>query len=115
LEKFLNVCWKHDGLTGEANFDIDSEKINLTQPALFSEMNVPNKRQVFEEVLRTGILSGKLKNNLEVYVFSLSEGFLPKDANLILKELEHKNKIFFDFKLSNSKVHKQELSPIKII
>jgi len=29
IEKFLHVCWKHDKLTGEANFDIDNEKINI--------------------------------------------------------------------------------------
>jgi three-Cys-motif partner protein len=28
LEKFLHVCWKHDKLTGEANFDIDNETRN---------------------------------------------------------------------------------------
>lgn len=115
LEKFLNVCWKHDKLTGEANFDIDNEKISLARPSLFSEMNVPSKRQVFEENLRTKILNGTLKSNSDVYLFTLNEGFLPKDANLILKELHDNSKIKYDFKLVNSKIHKQDLLPIKKI
>jgi three-Cys-motif partner protein len=115
LEKFLNVCWKHDGLTGEANYDIDNEKINLSRPSLFHHLNVPSKRQVFEENLKRKIIEGALKSNLDVYMYSLYEGFLPRDANLILKELKHSNKIVYDFKLTSSKIHKQEISPIKIL
>lgn len=35
MEKFLNVCWKHDKLTGEANFDIDNEKIDFIETFSF--------------------------------------------------------------------------------
>ena len=68
MEKFLTVCWKHDKLTGEANFDIDNERIDLSKPSLFPELNVPNKRQIFEEFLSKKILSGDLKTNTEVYL-----------------------------------------------
>jgi hypothetical protein len=115
LEKFLNVCWKHDRLTGEANFDIDNEKIDVLRPSLFSHMNVPNKRQVFDQNLKDNILAGELKNNIDVYMFSLNEGFLPKDANAILKELKSRDKIQYDFDLINSRIHKQILSPINIV
>lgn len=87
IEKFLQVCWKHDKLRGEANFDIDNEKINVNMPALFSELNIPSKKQVFDSSLREKILSGKLKTNYDVYLFALNEGFLLKDANNILKKL----------------------------
>ena len=53
IEKFLRVCWKHDKLTGEANFDIDNEKINVNKPSLFSEFNISTKRQMFDESLKT--------------------------------------------------------------
>ncbi|HTR30417.1 MAG TPA: three-Cys-motif partner protein TcmP [Puia sp.] len=115
LEKFLNVCWRHDGLTGEANYDIDNERIDLSKPSLFHEMNVPSKRQVFESNLRRKIMEKEIKSNREVYKYTLDEGFLPKDANLILKELRQGNKILFDFKLINSKVHKQNVSYIKLL
>ena len=115
LEKFLNVCWRHDGLTGEANYDIDNERIDLSKPSLFHEMNVPSKRQVFERNLRKRIMEGGLKSNRDVYIYSLCEGFLPKDANMILKELKQGDKISYDFKLANSKIHKQSVSYIKIV
>ncbi len=114
MEKFLTVCWKHDKLTGEANFDIDNEKIDLKRPSLFAELNVPNKRQMFEEQLSKQILSGDLKSNIDVYLFSLNEGFLLKDANIILRELKGKNKINFDFKFINSRLHKEPTLNIKL-
>lgn len=106
IEKFLQVCWKHDMLTGEANFDIDNEQIDLSQPSLFKEFDIPTKRQVFEESLKSKILNSELKTDLQVYLFSLNEGFLLKDANRILKELDKEEKITLDFKLTSSDVHK---------
>jgi hypothetical protein len=55
-----------------------------------------------------------LKTNIEAYLFSLNEGFLLKDANIILKELTGKNKIEFDFKLISSKLHKEPTLKIKL-
>jgi three-Cys-motif partner protein len=106
LEKFLNVCWKHDKLTGEANFDIDNEKINLLSPSLFEEYNVPKKIQLFEENLKEKILSDNFKNDLEIYTYSLEEGFLPRHANKVLHELKESKTIEFKFKLITNKVHK---------
>jgi three-Cys-motif partner protein len=113
IEKFLHVCWKHDKLTGEANFDIDNEKIDLTKPTLFEEMNKPKKKQVFENTLRLKIINKELKTDKAIYLFTLSEGFQIKDANYILRELEKENKIQINFKLTNSDIHKvQQTSTI---
>jgi three-Cys-motif partner protein len=112
IEKFLRVCWKHDILTGEANFDIDNEKINVAKPGLFAEYNIPNKRQVFESTLKEKILSNDLKNDVGVYLFTLNEGFLFKDANSVLKELNKENKIDLDFKVISSDLHKIKNSSI---
>ncbi len=114
IEKFLTVCWKYDKLTGEANFDIDNEKIDVLKPSLFESFNVPSKRQVFEKALETKILSGELKNNIAVYLFTLNEGFLPKDANIVLKKLAAQKKINYDFKTVSSKIHKEESQTIKV-
>ena len=114
MEKFLSVCWKHDSLTGEANFDIDNEKIDSLKPTLFHEMNIPSKRQLFEENLRNQIFDGNLKTNLQVYLFTLNEGFLFKDTNLILKQLKQQNKIEFEFNLISSRLHKELESEIKL-
>ncbi|MEO8108724.1 MAG: three-Cys-motif partner protein TcmP [Ginsengibacter sp.] len=114
LEKFLNVCWKHDSLTGEANFDIDNEKINLLSPSLFEEYNIPKKIQLFEVNLKDKILSGSLKNDLEIYTYSLEEGFLPKHANKVLEELKTSKIVEFKFKFITTKVHKIK-NPTSII
>ncbi len=115
LEKFLTVCWKHDKLTGEANFDIDKEKIDLAKPSLFEQFNIPNKRQVFEQNLKEKILRRELKTNYDTYLYSLNEGFLLKDANVILKDLKEKRKIDFDFPLITSRKHKETVLTIKVI
>jgi three-Cys-motif partner protein len=106
LEKFLKVCWKHDKLTGEANFDIDNEKIDLNKPSLFKELDIPTKRQIFERDLKKQIMDKSLKTDRDVYMFTLSEGFLMKDANTILESLRKDLKIDFDFNTVNSKLHK---------
>jgi three-Cys-motif partner protein len=108
LEKFLNVCWRHDKLTGEANFDIDNEKIDLSKPSLFEQFNIPSKRQVFEKELKENILKKSLKTDLEVYTYTLNEGFLPKDANKILNELKASKHLDVNFKTTTSKIHKIE-------
>lgn len=115
LEKFLTVSWKHDKLTGEANFDIDKEKIDVFKPSLFEQFNTPSKRQVFEQNLREKILRQELKTNYDIYLYTLNEGFLLKDANAILKNLEEKKKINFDFPLITSRMHKETVSTIKFI
>lgn len=113
LEKFLRVCWKHDKLTGEANFDIDNEKIDLQKPTLFVEFNVPKKIQLFEKELGNKILSGELATDLMVYTFTLEQGFLPRHANEILSRLLGTKKIEFNFPLISSKVH-QIVNPSSI-
>ena len=51
IEKFLQVCWNLDPSTGEANYNIDDDLAWGNKPVLFSEMNVPTKKQVFEKEL----------------------------------------------------------------
>ncbi len=106
IEKFLHVCWKHDKLRGEANFDIDNEKINLNQPGFFEEYNTPSKKQIFVNELRKKILNRDLKSDKEIYLHTLNEGFLMKEANIILRDLEKEGKINIDFKLISSDLHK---------
>jgi three-Cys-motif partner protein len=106
LEKFLTVCWKHDRLTGEANFDIDNEKIDLQKPSLFEQYNIPKKIQLFEMSLRVNIMRGVLATDLDVYTYTLEDGFLPKHANKVLTSMKEDASIDFTFDLVSSKVHK---------
>lgn len=102
----MDVCWKHDKLTGEANFDIDNEKINLNKPTLFPEYDIPTKRQVFDNSLKEKILNQELKTDKEIYLYTLNEGFLCRDANAVFKKLAKEEKIILDFKTTNSSIHK---------
>lgn len=108
IEKFLSVAWKLDPLTGEANFDIDNEKISSASPFLFEEFNKPTKRQFFEQNLEERILNRTLSTNIEVYSYALSEGFLFKDVNFVLKKLKDK-KITFGFSLISDRLHKETI------
>ena len=116
IEKFLSVVWRKNKVRGEANYDIDNEKINLQAPSLFEQYNKPSKRQVFEKNIAENILNGNLKTNYEVYLFGLNEGFLLKDVNTVLNRLKAEKKIDFDFKLISSGLHKsQNIEPIKLL
>lgn len=94
LEKFLEVCWKKDTLTGEANFNIDDDISRKfpCQGLLFEEDRVVKKRGQFESNLEE-FIAKREPNNLEIYEFCLKEGFLPKDATKKLKELEDNSKL----------------------
>lgn len=99
--KFLDVCWKKDKLTGEANFDIDTDKIDLNKPSLFPEDNKPKKFKHFENEIVSKILNKELTNEKELILFGLESGFLPKHIKPTIKKLIEQNKIEkFNFKIS---------------
>jgi hypothetical protein len=91
-EKFLEVCWDKDQVTGEANFNIDKDCIRNGQPLLWSEANVIKKRDLFEKDM-IELLKRKPCSNLHLYRFCLENGFLPKHANEILRELQKADRI----------------------
>jgi len=87
LEKFLRICWKADPERGEANFDIDDDRLNPDAPRLFEEMNQPKKVTVFQRETKDRILSGELTSDRDVYVHTLQEGFLPSDGKDVVRDL----------------------------
>lgn len=116
IEKFLQIAWKNDKLRGEANYDIDSEKIDLKAPSLFAEFNKPSKRDLFERNFIQKILSGNLTNRYDAYLYTLDEGFLLKDANVILRKMKLENQIDNKLELIPSFLHKnKERVPILIL
>jgi hypothetical protein len=93
LEKFLRVCWKTDPERGEANFDIDDDRLDAATPHLFPEMDQPKKLTVFQQALRSKILEGKLGTDGDVYIEALQEGFLPADAKSVLRTLAREKRV----------------------
>lgn len=106
IEKFLNICWKINEQTGDANFDIDNEKINKTQPSLFAEFDVPNKLYLFKEELKNKIFSKQICSNVEMYNFAFEMGCLPKHANDVIKEMISNKELKKKPSLLNTNVHK---------
>jgi len=118
IEKFLTTCWNIDPDRGEANFDIDDDKIQKGQFDLFTnEVKKPKKVDLFEKELRENILNKSLTTDKEVYLFTITNGFLPYHAKKIISQLTKDNKIQkSNFNLS-TKVCKTNalVTPLKIL
>ncbi|MFV0330419.1 MAG: three-Cys-motif partner protein TcmP [Dysgonomonas sp.] len=106
IEKFLNICWKINDQTGDANFDIDNEKINRIQPNLFAEFDIPNKLALFKEELKNKISKKEICSNIEMYNFAFEMGCLPKHANDVIKEMVNDKVLKRKPSLLNTNVHK---------
>ena len=93
LEKFLKVCWDLDSTTGEANYDIDDDRIAPQQKSLFVEMDVPTKLDRFNQDLEESLIAGTLTSNRDVYRFTLQQGCLPKHAKEHLRRLQDSGRL----------------------
>lgn len=91
LEKFLQICWNNDNISGEANYDIDNDIVRGGQ-TLFKECNVSKKIDGFRKTL-IEFLGNGFRNNKEIYKFTLECGCLPKHAKEILQELQKEGRI----------------------
>ncbi len=114
IEKFLKVCWGINPNTGDANFDIDGERIASSEPKLFAEFNVPNKLQLFERELVNKILDSELKTNIDLYTFTFDMGCLPKHSNSVVNKLIKENKIRA-LELALKNIHKLRKEQIELI
>jgi three-Cys-motif partner protein len=94
LEKFLDICWEKDEVTGEANFDIQGDVRLQSTPSLFSEEESKTfKIQEFQSLLQAAILRGELKNDRQIYIFALNHGFTNKHIVPVIDSLKKTEKI----------------------
>jgi three-Cys-motif partner protein len=97
LKKFLDVAWKIDPHTGDANFDIDRDAIRHGQPSFDFEgdgsSNKVKKLLAYENDLIDFLKIGR--TNLEVYLFSIDRGISIPKTNEILKGLEKQHSLRF--------------------
>lgn len=110
IEKFLKVGWKINPHTGDANYNIDEEKIIEGQPSLFEEDNTIKKLNLLDSFLRNYILLEKETSLYKVYLKTLEFGCQPKHCNEVLRKLEKENKIH-PVKTKTEKIH--NLAPPK--
>ena len=111
IEKFLRVCWDLDSATGQANYNIDGDLSWGGQPALFPELNVPTKKQVFEKELLKYI-SQSSPTNPDIYHFGLRKGFPSRECTEILRGLQSAGKIRTEF-LKKSTAHRKRAFYLK--
>ena len=86
LEKFLNVCWKLDPETGEANFNMEGDPFWGEKHTLFEGLESFKKIDQFKADLLQ-FIQDKKPDNLGMYAFCLEKGFPPSKANQSLKEM----------------------------
>ncbi len=112
LEKFLKVAWKINPHTGDANYNIDEEKIVDGQLSAFEEENTIKKLGFLEGKLKNLILNEKETSLYKIYLKTLDFGCQPKHCNEVLKKLEKEKKIGV-VKTKTEKIH--NLAPPKDI
>ena len=88
LEKFLEICWDLDGITGEANFDIQGDERKQIQPSLFEEDNKQTKISKFEEKLKSNILNGTLRSDIDIFIYALNNGFIARHVIPVIKKMK---------------------------
>ncbi len=103
IDKFLQVAWGNDEISGEANFDINRENILPGKPKLpFPEMR-PSKIMVFEHELEAFLRQGRLTNELEVMRVCFEHGVKRQHAEPVLLKLKKENVIELDFRVPDIK------------
>lgn len=88
LEKFLEICWDLDGITGEANFDTQGDQSLKLQPSLFEEDNRQTKLSKFEDGLKSKILDCTLSSDIDVFLYAINNGFIARHIIPVIKAMK---------------------------
>ncbi len=103
IDKFLQVAWGTDEISGEANFDINREDIRPDSPMLpFPEMR-PSKITAFEYELENLLRKGQLSNEAEVMRVCFEHGVKRQHAEAVLTKLKKENVIESNFRIPDVK------------
>lgn len=94
VQKFLNIVWKRNGLNGEANFDIDDDT-SKAQGSLFDAPKL-TKIEIFQNNVENKVLNGEIRNNFELFAYTLEEGHLGSHASNALRSMKSKGLIYFE-------------------
>lgn len=113
LEKFLKVAWKINPHTGDANYNIDEEKIIDGQLSLWEEDNTIKKIGLLHNKLKEYALKHTSLDLYDLYIKTLEFGCQPKHCNDLLKVLEKEKKIA-PVKVRTEKIHTLATSKILV-
>jgi three-Cys-motif partner protein len=101
IHKFLQVAWANDEIAGEANFDIEREKIRPGEGILPLDVMRPKKIQEFEAELETALRSGRMKSEADVARFCIEAGMTCRHSVAVVKKLKAQGAIETDFDVPN--------------
>lgn len=90
MEKFIKTCWKFDGFSGEANFNIDN---NYEPGTLFYNPTTTNKKEQVKRKIKKRILSRKISDNITGLKYAMKKGCEPILFTGVVKDLERQGKI----------------------
>ncbi|MFV0327675.1 MAG: three-Cys-motif partner protein TcmP [Bacteroides xylanisolvens] len=85
MEKFLNICWRKDPLSGESDCNVFDD---YPVGTLFHEANHTIKIETVKNEIEKRILSGEISNNIDGFKFTLNSGCLPKLFTEVVKKLK---------------------------
>jgi three-Cys-motif partner protein len=98
MDKFLTVAWSKDGLNGNANFDINRDALDPSEPMLdLGSVIRPLKINVFEEELETALRQKRLRHEVEVMELCYRHGVMRRHAGPVLKRLREEGVIETEF------------------
>ena len=102
IDKFLQVVWGKDEISGEADFDINREKMRPEQVPLFPDLR-PSKISTFEAALEQLIKDGRVLNELDVMQVCFDHSMKRQHAEPVLKRLKNAGVIKLDFRVPDIK------------
>lgn len=116
MDKFLEVAWDQNKVSGDANFDVYREGIEPDAPALWAEMDVPTKVKVFEEELQRAILDGTCRDELKMIEICHRHGVLRRHATPVIQKLIKAKLVKCDFQVPSIKgEHLRAPRPINLV
>ena len=84
IEKFLQEAWK---MGGDANFDIDHDHIDDSQPSLFPENDIPSRIIEFQSWLIERLKERPKVTDRGLYLVAVRNGMLASHAKAVVNKL----------------------------
>lgn len=99
IDKFLEVAWRKDEFTGEADFSIDRENIRPEQLLLPMSEVQPSKITAFESELADLLRGGHLSNEADVMRVCFEFGVKRQHARAVLAQMKKEGVIDIEFQV----------------
>lgn len=95
-DKFLHTVWEQNALNGNANYDIEEDSKSI-QEDLFLGRKL-TKIEAFQKTIKEKVLQEELKNNKEIYLYTLNRGHIPIHACEAIKQMKKDSLIHYENK-----------------